>query len=97
MVTPGKSLPSAATATGTKNRWASSVPGARPDPPHAARRRRLDSQLRRGKNGSSEITHEPESFGYRILLNSVPNAEFLSARSAPVRYTRSRMPICSST
>ena len=83
-VTPARSVPFAATATGNEKRSASRVPGARPDLPQAARSRRLLSQLIRGKNGSSEITHEPDTFGYTILLNSVPNAEFLSARSAPV-------------
>src|SRR5439155_1405047 len=76
MVMPGTSVPPDATATGRKKWRASSVPGDRPDLPHAARSRRLESQPTRGKNGSSEITHEPESFGYTILPNCVPNDEF---------------------
>src|SRR5439155_4987474 len=96
MVIAGASVPFTATATGWKNWRASSTPGARPDFPQAARTRRLESQPIRGKKGSSEITHEPESFGYRMLLKFVPNAEFLSARTAPVRYNRSRIPTCSS-
>src|SRR5205085_1565169 len=96
-VTPGRSVPLAATATGTEKRWASSVPGARPALPHAARSRRLDSHPIRGKNGSSEMTHEPDSLGYTMLLKFVPKAEFLSARRAPVTNRRSRTPTCSST
>jgi len=74
MMTPGRSLPSAAIEAGTENGWASSVPGARPARPHAARSRRLDSQPVRGKNGASEVPHEADAFGYRMLPKLVPNA-----------------------
>src|SRR2546427_1774445 len=55
------------------------------------------SRLERGKNGSSEITHDPPTLGYTMLPNELPNAELRSLRRAPVKKTRSRNPTSSCT
>src|SRR5437879_5434175 len=93
---PGTS-PLAATATGLKNAMASVGPGWRPDLPQAARNRTEFMRLERGKNGSSEITHDPPTLGYTMLPNELPNAELRSLRRAPVKKTRSRNPTSSCT
>src|SRR5207245_1909957 len=93
---PGTS-PLAATATGLKNAMASVGPGWRPDLPQAARNRTEFMRSDRGKNGSSEITHDPHTLGYTMVPNELPNAELRSLRRAPVKKTRSRNPTSSCT
>jgi len=54
-----------------------------PRPPHAARSRSVFSALLCGKNGSSEMTHEAASFGYRNVAEL--HAEGDSCRCAARR------------
>jgi len=58
-----RSTPSTLAVAGEKNGIASVEPGCVPEAPRAPRSRRSDSQLRTGKNGSSETTHETPNFG----------------------------------
>src|SRR3954464_10306673 len=65
--------------------------GCWPEPPYAARSRRLLSHEGRccWIIGSSLTTYEPLIFGYVTHLTLLPNALLLSTRTAPVRNSRS--------
>src|SRR5437773_5497651 len=77
-VMPGASVLFVATATGLKNASASVGPGCRPLLPHAARTRSELSHDQRGKNGSSDTTHEPDTLGEVMKLKFAPKAELSS-------------------
>src|SRR5438132_4483112 len=78
-------------ATGLSVRSAVLTPGCWPDPPYAARNRRLSTND--GKCsftlGSSLATHDTLAFGYDAHPAWLPNALLLSTRTAPVRNSRS--------